>query len=147
MKQYRLEHEFVEFVPPDIKAGVIYVSIPCATAVHLCCCGCGKEVATPFSPTDWKLHFDGETVALSPSVGNWSFPCMSHYWVRHGRVEWAGKMSRESINAGRARDRTAKNEYFSESEVVGKRATAEFQRRNKGFWDVLRKLVPSSWWN
>lgn len=30
---------------------------------------------------------------LRPSVGNWSFPCQSHYWIDNGRVRWAGRMS------------------------------------------------------
>jgi hypothetical protein len=42
-------------------------------------CGCGKKVVLPLHPTHGKLTYDGETVSLSPSVGNWSFPCESHY--------------------------------------------------------------------
>jgi hypothetical protein len=45
-------HEFVEFIPDTIEEGKIYVSIAYATTVHKCACGCGKEVVTPFSPTD-----------------------------------------------------------------------------------------------
>jgi len=73
-----------------------------------CCCGCGREVVTPLSPTDWKPLFDGETISLDPSIGNWSFPCRSHYWIRENRVEWARRWSREEIEGGRARDRLRK---------------------------------------
>ena len=59
-----LKHEFVEFIPEHLPEGTIYVSIRFATASHKCCCGCGKEVVTPLSPTDWKLTFDGETISL-----------------------------------------------------------------------------------
>jgi len=34
-------------------------------------------VVTPLSPTGWSLIFDGETVSLYPSIGNWNFPCRS----------------------------------------------------------------------
>ncbi len=44
-----LKHEFVEFIPDVIEEGKIFVSIKYATAVHKCCCGCGKEVVTPLS--------------------------------------------------------------------------------------------------
>jgi hypothetical protein len=50
----------------------IYISIRFATVGHKCCCGCGREVITPLSPTDWSLTSDGETVSLHPSIGNWS---------------------------------------------------------------------------
>jgi hypothetical protein len=65
-----LTHEFVEFIPDAIEEGKIYVSIGYATAIHKCACGCGREVVTPLSPTDWKLIFDGKTVSLDPSIGN-----------------------------------------------------------------------------
>jgi hypothetical protein len=77
-------------------------------------------VVTPFSPTDWKLYFDGENVSLEPSIGNWSFPCRSHYWIRGGEVRWAANMSKHAIEAGRQHDRQRKAAYYeapSPSEV------------------------------
>ena len=65
----RLEHRFVEHIPEHLEPGVLYVSMKYATAAHSCCCGCGEEVVTPFTPTDWQMIFDGETVSLRPSVG------------------------------------------------------------------------------
>jgi len=108
-----LKHEFVEFVPEDLEQGTIYVSIRFATASHLCLCGCGNKVVTPIRPTDWKLIFDGKTVSLDPSIGNWSFPCQSHYWIRNNRVKWAPKWSREEIERGRRYGHRAKDSYFA----------------------------------
>jgi hypothetical protein len=68
--------------------GVVYISIQHAIAVHACACGCGTEVPTPFSPSDWKLTFDGDSVTLAPSIGNWELPCQSHYWIRRNQVRW-----------------------------------------------------------
>lgn len=111
----RLRHEFVEYIPEGPENGVLYVSMPYATAVHNCCCGCGREVVTPFSPTDWKLLFDGESVSLTPSIGNWSFDCQSHYWIERDVVRWAGRWSREEVEAGRRRDQIAKAHQYGNS--------------------------------
>jgi len=107
-RQETLRHEFVEHIPEELEEGVLYVSITYATAAHKCACGCGREVITPFTPTDWKMTFDGETMSLAPSIGNWNFECQSHYWIRRGRVRWAPRWSREEIDRGRARDKAGK---------------------------------------
>jgi len=115
MKQARLRHEFVEYIPKELKDGTIYISMTYATAVHRCCCGCESEVVTPISPTDWSLIFDGESVSLDPSIGNWSFPCQSHYWIRRNEVVWAPRWSKEQIKAGRSRDEALKKEYYEQA--------------------------------
>lgn len=109
----RMQHEFVEYIPTDLTNGIIYVSLDYATATHRCCCGCGAEVVTPLSPTDWTLTFDGVSVSLDPSIGNWSFACRSHYWVTRNNVVWAPKWTRRRIAAGRAADMAAKQGYYS----------------------------------
>ena len=108
MRQGSLRHEFVEFIPDRLTEGTIYISRRYRTASHLCCCGCGVEVVTPLNPAKWHLiqNSDG-TISLLPSVGNWSFPCQSHYFLTQNRVEWAGALSREviaSVQAGDLRD-------------------------------------------
>jgi uncharacterized protein DUF6527 len=113
MKQTSLSHEFVEFIPSELKEGTLYISIPFATAVHLCSCGCGIKVVTPISPPEWKLVWDGDTVSLIPSIGNWQFPCRSHYWVTRNRVEWARALSDEEIARGRRRDAKELEAYFA----------------------------------
>lgn len=95
-------HAFVEHAPDHLDPGVLYISLPYKTMLHLCACGCGHEVVTPLSPTGWALIFDGETVSLHPSIGNWSFACQSHYWIDHGRVRWSWKWSEERIARARA---------------------------------------------
>jgi len=90
------------------------------TAAHKCFCGCGSEVATALSPTDWKLIYDGVSVSLYPSIGNWALDCQSHYWVERSAVKWAGQWSKEQIEAGRAHDRVVKDRYYGKPEVVAK---------------------------
>ena len=83
-------HKFVHNIPEvdDMEDAVVYVSIQFATASHKCCCGCASEVITPLAPSQWKLTFDGESISLNPSIGNWNFECRSHYWIRRNRVIW-----------------------------------------------------------
>ena len=114
MKTDHFINEFVEFVPANIEAGTLYISMEYATAVHLCACGCGNKVVTPFSPTDWKLTFDGRTVSLHPSIGNWSFPCQSHYWIKSSKVQWAPAWNKEQIDHGRTTDHQHRLEHFKE---------------------------------
>lgn len=131
-----MQHEFVERIPDGVQDGVIYISLPYATAVHKCACGCGQEVVTPFSPTDWSMVFNGETVSLAPSIGNWSFPCRSHYWIERGRVVWAGDMSDQRIADGRSRDARRKAAFY---DVVDTKAAEEPQK--SGWRRLLDWLV------
>jgi hypothetical protein len=84
----RFAHKFVEFMPERLEPNVLYVSIRFSLVSHSCACGCGEEVVTPLSPRDWQLIFNGETVSLYPSIGNWSFRCRSHYWIEQNRAVW-----------------------------------------------------------
>lgn len=113
-----IRHEFVEYIPDVLEEGVLYVSVAFGTAVHKCCCGCGNEVVTPITPMDWCLAFDGETITLDPSIGNWSLPCESHYWITRNKVRWAPRWSRARIEAARARDRRKKVEHY-DGEIHG----------------------------
>src|SRR4051794_27041603 len=103
-----LKHEFVEVMPQDLQEHTLYVSLTYNTAVHKCCCGCGRKVVTPLSPAAWRLTYDGRTVSLEPSVGTWSSPCQSHYWISHSMVRWAGQWSRDMIETGRAHEALAR---------------------------------------
>lgn len=103
MRVAGLRHEFIEEAPDELDDGVLYISMEYRTTLHLCCCGCGNQVVLPLRPTAWRLTYDGETVSLAPSVGNWSFACRSHYWIRDSRVRWAGGWTDEQVAAGRRR--------------------------------------------
>lgn len=134
-----LKHEFVEFIPEELEGRTIYISIRFATVSHLCCCGCGYKVVTPLRPTDWTLIFDGKTISLEPSIGNWSFPCQSHYWIRNNCVRWAPRWSRDKIERGRSRDREAKEKYYGTAQdpTVGR----EPSKHRQTLWSTMKK-----WW-
>src|SRR5688572_12812331 len=100
-----MRHEFVEYIPEKLSEGVVYVCLGFDTVVHSCACGCGSEVVTPLSPTDWKITYNGKNVSLSPSIGNWGFDCRSHYWITDGKVRWSGDWSDKEVSAGRKKDK------------------------------------------
>jgi len=88
MKLDILTPEFVTLMPDDLVPGVIYISREYGVALHLCACGCGNEVVTLFGRSGWELVENDGVVTLKPSIGNFSFPCRSHYYIRGNRVVW-----------------------------------------------------------
>jgi Family of unknown function (DUF6527) len=110
-RRLKLTHQFVEFLPDKLEDGVLYISIEYKTVAHRCLCGCGNEVNTPLSPAGWRLTFDGDSISLHPSIGNWGFACQSHYWIERNHVKWAGRFSQEEIREVRQRDALARETY------------------------------------
>ncbi len=92
-----MRHKFVEFIPSEIEQDVLYISIEYDIAKHKCACGCGADIVTSLSPARWKLTYDGETVSLFPSIGNWNHPCKSHYFITNDKVIWAGRVSKTAM--------------------------------------------------
>lgn len=123
-----VSHEFVNKIPDEPEEGVVYVSIPYTTAVHRCCCGCGHEVVTPLHPLQWSLTFNGETISLTPSIGNWSFPCRSHYWIRTGEVCNARPFSDTEIANLRADDRELLLSHYGPRPAAPEEATEATRR-------------------
>jgi hypothetical protein len=131
-----ISHVFVEFIPEQLEPGVLYVSRRYSTASHLCCCGCGLKVVTPLNPAKWRLIDRNGTISLHPSIGNWGFPCKSHYWIEGSSVRWAGAMSKSQIARVRALDQRDAALIFGPP--AGR--VAEIGRWIAGLW---RKVVRS----
>ena len=93
-----LRHRFVENIPEVLEQGVLYVSPRYRTMVHRCACGCGEEVVTPLGPAAWTMTYDGDGVTIAPSIGNWSLPCRSHYWIERDRILWARSYPIERVD-------------------------------------------------
>lgn len=135
-----IQPEFVEFVPKELEEGVLYVSVPYSTTVHKCACGCGSKITLPINTSKWRFLWDGERISLWPSVGNWSYPCQSHYWIEQNRIEWASsKWSREKIGRNRARDKAERQRYL-ESRVEPATAQVPASESRHGLMDRLRGL-------
>lgn len=108
-----LQYKFVELMPEPLEEGVLYISMEYCTAIHKCVCGCGNKVVTPLSPTDWKMTFDETSISLSPSIGNWSFPCQSHYWIVNNMIIYASKWNSDRIQEGRVKDNIQKEFFYA----------------------------------
>ena len=132
-----LTHEFVRSIPDNLEDLTLYISMDYATVVHRCCCGCGREVVTPLSPTDWELTYDGESISLNPSIGNWGFECRSHYWIRRSNVRWAEPWSEGRIETARLRDREAKEARYGNTAPA---LVPTPGKTVKDFWHWLRIL-------
>jgi Family of unknown function (DUF6527) len=115
MKQ--LTPSFLQTIPLQIEDGILYISMRFHTASHKCPCGCGSKIVTPLSPAGWTLIYDGKTISLEPSIGNWSIPCKSHYWIIKNCIEWAPQWSSERIIRGSRRDRRAIEEYYASMDM------------------------------
>lgn len=109
MKTTQMAAQFVTSFPRELEPGVLYVSPQFSTATHSCACGCGREVVTPLSPSQWVLTFDG-SVSLRPSIGNWGLPCRSHYFIERGRIRWARSVNEHEKRDNRSSDDRARTE-------------------------------------
>lgn len=140
MKISALTPVFIRAIPDQLEDGKLYVSLDYRTASHRCCCGCGREVVTPFGPTDWKFSFDGK-VSLHPSIGNWNFPCRSHYWIRANAIHWAEQWSDEQIAAGQAHERRAKERFYTAPPLQPTTSTPRPTLADNGFWARVRRWL------
>lgn len=59
-----------------------------------------------------KIYIPGETISLSPSIGNWNFACQSHYFIRKSKIEFARIWSSDEINDGIKKDEKKKKSFF-----------------------------------
>ncbi len=148
MRHDFLRHRFVEFIPEALEEGVLYVSVEYTTVTHLCCCGCGHEVSTTLSPTDWRLIYDGKTVSLEPSIGSWSLPCQSHYFVTRSRIVWERRWSNSEIDSGRRYNTLRKSQHCStstsevEPQLAAPNLPEKIEVKNRESRDWLKRLWP-----
>lgn len=112
MKIKRYNFTFVPRIPVELEDGVLYICLPCNVVIHKCACGCGEKVVTPIDPKGWVLTYDGDTVSLTPSIGNWSYKCKSHYFIHRNIVEWARQWSDEEVNWGREKTTNKKKKFW-----------------------------------
>src|SRR6266568_5044697 len=135
LQMKKLKHKFVEFMPRPLEDGVLYVSIRFRIVSHNCCCGCGNEVVLNLSPNGWQLTFDGESISLYPSIGNWNFACRSHYWITRNKVRWADSWSDERIR--RARKLENSSDSRDTSDVSPEKRKRRFDVK-KGIWEKIK---------
>lgn len=131
----RISHvspEFVDSFPQPMSPGVLYVSMMFNSCGHLCCCGCGNEVITPLSPAQWRITYHGRDVSLADSIGNWTLPCKSHYWIQSGHIKWSRQFTETEIKRNQRNDQ-------ADLQTLDTTPSAPI-----GFRERLRRLLPWS---
>lgn len=103
---------FVESIPDTLEPGVLYISERFRVTQHLCACGCGSVVNASLSPARWSLQVADGAVTMTPSFGNFSFDCKSHYWIRNNRIIPAATYTEEEIQEAREMDAAASRAQF-----------------------------------
>ncbi len=111
-KLERIKLARVQYIPKNPEPGILYVAEEFGAAVHLCACGCGLKVSTPLGPVGWTLEESADGPTLSPSIGNWQQPCRTHYWIREGRILWAGGWTPAMVAAGQRAEEQRRRVYF-----------------------------------
>ncbi len=104
LKKVKVEVEYIgdNDMPKlsEMKDGIIYISEEREIAIHKCLCGtCGNETVMPLNRTVYQAlgmmgnnkkprshgwdftKNDNGTITFTPSVGNFQFPCKSHYII------------------------------------------------------------------
>jgi len=132
MKASRITPQFADRIPKTLEDGILYISEKYSTAVHNCCCGCGGKVVTPLKEGRWTLTKNKRGISLSPSIGNWSLACKSHYWIENNGVRWAAKFSAAQIKANRLHDKKALEAAHAERRTV-----------ERPLWEKFRDWVQS----
>ena len=88
IKQVEIVPQFVELMPDTIKQGIVYISKKYKCAIHLCLCGYGEKVVMPLYGDGWTLIEKNDKVSFSPSIGNYNWPCQSHYIITNNKANF-----------------------------------------------------------
>ena len=116
----KIQLQHVEYMPKELKPGILYVSMRFNVAGHLCPCGCANKVITPLGPYEWKFTEKNGKPTLSPSLGNWQIPWQSHYWITNGEIEWSYQWTKEQIEAGYTKEQVQRELYYRQRTVPQK---------------------------
>lgn len=84
IKKVSIESKYVNEIPQILDEGILYICQEYKIAVHNCLCGCGNKTVTSLRPNEWNLTHNKGKISMSPSIGNYNFPCKSHYIITNG---------------------------------------------------------------
>jgi hypothetical protein len=66
-------------------------------AALACACGCGHRVMLNLLDQH-HLTIDGGLPTVTPSILVSDAPCLSHFFIRRGEVEWAQQWSNKTVD-------------------------------------------------
>ncbi|WP_425281570.1 DUF6527 family protein [Peiella sedimenti] len=124
----RYRYEEVTKTPKPLEAGIVYHNPSFELATLLCACGCGHKV-TLLVPDGHRVINNSGYATITPSIGVFDAPCMSHYFITNGHVRMLMPF-RGAQAASVMRSQIARHARRDEKPV----------EEARGFWAGLKKL-------
>jgi len=84
-------------LPSEVRAYEFYYSRRFEMAALACACGCGHRVMLNLLDQH-HLVIEGKFPTVTPSILVSDAPCLSHFFIRRGQVEWAQQWSKETVD-------------------------------------------------
>jgi hypothetical protein len=94
----KYRYQKVDRTPATLVDGVVYHNEDFELAALSCACGCGHRI-TLLVPDSHQVFDHGGFATVRPSIGVFDAPCLSHFFVTAGDVEWLDAFSQPSAAA------------------------------------------------
>lgn len=94
----KYRYQRVARTPGVLTKGVVYHSEDFELAALLCACGCGHRINL-LVPDSHEVSDDGGFATVTPSIGVFDAPCLSHFWITAGAVTMLPAFSQSSASA------------------------------------------------
>lgn len=98
-----------------------------------CACGCGHKVMLNLLDQH-QLEIEGGLPTVTPSILVADAPCLSHFFIRRGRVDWAQQWSKKTVDE------------VMKSQIRGHVARDQQRKLNRSFFRRCRDWV-ASWFD
>jgi hypothetical protein len=86
-----------ERLPPQVGPFEFHYSRRFEMAALACACGCGHRVMLNLLDQH-HLVIEGGLPTVTPSILVSDAPCLSHFFIRRGQVEWAQQWSKKKVD-------------------------------------------------
>lgn len=86
-----------ERLPPEVGPFEFHYSRRFEMAAVSCACGCGHRVLLNLLDQHQLIITDG-VPTVTPSILVSDAPCLSHFFIRMGQVEWAQRWSKKTVD-------------------------------------------------
>lgn len=86
-----------ERLPPQVGPFELHYSRRFEMAALACACGCSHRVMLNLLDQH-HLVIEGGLPTVTPSILVSDAPCLSHFFIRRGRVEWAQQWSKKRVD-------------------------------------------------
>lgn len=86
-----------ERLPPQVGPFEFHYSRRFEMVALACACGCGHRVMLNLLDQH-QLVIEGGLPTVTPSILVSDAPCLSHFFIRRGQVEWAQQWSKTTVD-------------------------------------------------